>query len=177
MDKIVVVLIGAGVCCAVIGTALFIKLLSTKERSIEENGSKKLLDADYMENFKECFENTGDIEETLEQLSNIYTGNQYMYNLIIDAIDFIRDEQGDYETALDKINVDSDMEIMRMHNAAIKKSLNIESKADKKNADSITPKTEDYINEEFEEDEEVYEEVDDTFDEDNSNNNEGFKIM
>lgn len=30
MDRTVIILIGAGVCCAVIGLALFIKLLTTK---------------------------------------------------------------------------------------------------------------------------------------------------
>lgn len=46
-----------------------------------------------------------------------------MHNLIEDAIDFIHEEDGDYETALEKINVDGDVEIMKMHNAAIKKTL------------------------------------------------------
>ena len=29
-----------------------------------------------------------------------------MYYLIVSALDYIRDEQGDYETALEKINVE-----------------------------------------------------------------------
>ena len=129
MDKTVIVLIGAGVCCVVIGLALFVKLLTTKQDESEDaNGNKKLLDNEYAENFKECFEDTGDIEDTLDQLATIYTGNQYMYNLIVNALDFIRDEQGDYETALDEINVDNDPEIANMHNAAIKKALNLEGK-------------------------------------------------
>ena len=129
MDKTVIVLIGAGVCCVVIGLALFVKLLTTNQNESEDtNESKKLLDNEYAENFKECFEDTGDIEDTLDQLATIYTGNQYMYNLIVNALDFIRDEQGDYETALDEINVDSDPEIANMHNAAIKKALNLEGK-------------------------------------------------
>lgn len=129
MDKTVIVLIGAGVCCVVIGLALFVKLLTTNQNESEDtNESKKLLDNEYAENFKECFEDTEDIEDTLDQLANIYTGNQYMYNLIVNALDFIRDEQGDYETALDEINVDNDPEIANMHNAAIKKALNLEGK-------------------------------------------------
>lgn len=129
MDKTVIVLIGAGVCCIVIGFALFVKLLTTKnEDSDEPNGKKKLLDEDYMENFQECFEDTESIEDTLDQLANIYTNNQYMYNLITNALDFIRDEQGDYETALDGINVDSDQAVTKMHNAAIKKALNLDTK-------------------------------------------------
>ena len=125
MDKTVILLIGAGVCCIVIGVALFIKLMTSKNTESADISNKKLLDSEYKENFKECFENTGSIEETLEQLADIYTGNQYMYNLIINAIEYIREGEGDYETALDSINVDSDMEIMKMHTNAIKKSLNI----------------------------------------------------
>ena len=136
MDKPVIILIGAGVCCVVIGFALFVKLLTTKSNDDDETtGNRKLLDEDYAENFKECFENTGNIEESLEQLAQIYLDNQFMYNLIVSALDYIRDEQGDYETALEKINVDSDVTIMKMHNDAIKKALNIDtsSTSSKKN--------------------------------------------
>lgn len=129
MDKTVIILIGAGVCCVVIGLALFVKLLTTKpDYSDEEIGRKKLLDEDYMENFQECFDDTENIEDTLDQLASIYTNDQYMYNLITNALDFIRDEQGDYETALDGINVDSDQAVAKMHNAAIKKALNLDAK-------------------------------------------------
>lgn len=128
MDKTVIILIGAGVCCVVIGFALFVKLLTTKPNDDDEaTGNRKLLDEEYTENFKECFENTGNIEEALEQLAQIYLDNQFMYNLIVSALDYIRDEQGDYETALEKINVDSDVTIMKMHNNAIKKALNIDT--------------------------------------------------
>lgn len=120
MDNIVIILIAAGVCCVVIGTALFIKLLTVKPA---EEQKKTLLDEDYIENFKECFENTGNIEETLDQLSDIYMGNQYMHSLLADAIDFIHNDNGDYETALEKINVDDDMDVLKMHNTAIKKTL------------------------------------------------------
>ena len=136
MDKTVIILIGAGVCCVVIGFALFVKLLTTKSNDDDETtGNRKLLDEEYAENFKECFENTGNIEEALEQLAQIYLDNQFMYNLIVSALDYIRDEQGDYETALEKINVDSDVTIMKMHNDAIKKALNIDtsSTSSKKN--------------------------------------------
>lgn len=136
MDKTVIILIGAGVCCVVIGFALFVKLLTTKSNDDDETtGNRKLLDEEYAENFKECFENTGNIEEALEQLAQIYLDNQFMYNLIVSALDYIRDEQGDYETALEKINVDSDVTIMKMHNNAIKKALNIDtsSTSSKKN--------------------------------------------
>ena len=129
MDKTVVVLIGAGVCCVVIGLALFVKLLTTKnDDSDEASGNKKLLDEEYAENFQECFDDTENIEDTLDQLATIYTGNQYMYNLLINALDFIRDEQGDYETALEGINVDSDPVIAKMHSTAIKKALNLDTK-------------------------------------------------
>ena len=129
MDKTVVVLIGAGVCCVVIGLALFVKLLTTKnDDSDEASGNKKLLDEEYAENFQECFDDTENIEDTLDQLATIYTGNQYMYNLLINALDFIRDEQGDYETAIEGINVDSDPVIAKMHSTAIKKALNLDTK-------------------------------------------------
>lgn len=126
MDNTVIILIGAGVSCVVIGFALFVKLakMGSQEES-EASGNKKLLADDYAENFQECFENTGNIEDTLEQLADIYTGNQYMYNLIINALNFLKEDQGDYETALEGINVDSDTSIMKMHNNAIKKALNI----------------------------------------------------
>lgn len=166
MDKTVIVLIGAGVCCVVIGLALFVKLLTTKQDESEDtNGNKKLLDNEYAENFKECFEDTGDIEDTLDQLATIYTENQYMYNLIVNALDFIRDEQGDYETALDEINVDNDPEIANMHNAAIKKALNLEGK----NAIARKPKEtknankneEPHITDNFDEDDDCESEKDD----------------
>lgn len=112
MDNTVIILIGAGVSCVVIGFALFVKLakMGSQEES-EASGNKKLLADDYAENFQECFENTGNIEDTLEQLADIYTGNQYMYNLIINALNFLKEDQGDYETALEGINVDSDTNI------------------------------------------------------------------
>ena len=115
MDNTVIILIGAGVSCVVIGFALFVKLakMGSQEES-EASGNKKLLADDYAENFQECFENTGNIEDTLEQLADIYTGNQYMYNLIINALNFLKEDQGDYETALEGINVDSDTSIMKM---------------------------------------------------------------
>lgn len=143
LDRTVIILIGAGVCCAVIGLALFIKLLTVKPDYDEANvGKKKLLDEEYTDNFEECFDNTGNIEETLDQLANVYTGNQFMYNLIVDAIDYLNDGEGDYETALEKINVDSDINIMKMHNAAIRKALNIESKTNvKKDEVKSTPKS------------------------------------
>lgn len=140
MDRTVIILIGAGVCCAVIGLALFIKLLTTKTDYNEDDvGKKKLLDDEYMDNFKECFANTGNIEDTLDQLAHVYTGNQFMYNLIVSAIDYLNDGEGDYETALEKINVDSDINVMKMHNTAIRKALNIETKpAVKKQSDNAT---------------------------------------
>lgn len=138
LDRTVIILIGAGVCCAVIGLALFIKLLTIKPDYDEEGvGKKKLLDEEYADNFEECFENTGNIEGTLDQLANIYTGNQFMYNLIVSAIDYLNDDEGDYETALEKINVDSDINIMKMHNAAIRKALNIETKTSIKKDDKV----------------------------------------
>lgn len=120
MDNTVIILIAAGVCCIVVGTVLFIKLITVKPAAGEE---QSLLDEEYAENFQECFKETGNIEDTLDQLADIYMGNQYMHNLIEEAIDFIHEEDGDYETALEKINVDGDVEVMKMHNAAIKKTL------------------------------------------------------
>lgn len=145
MDKTVILLIGAGVCCVVIGIALFVKLLASKGSSDEDNDSKKLLDSEYVENFRECFESTGNVEETLEELAHIYTGNQYMYNLIVNAIQYITEEGGDYETALDSINVDSDMEVMRIHSNAIKKSLGVRHFDEDISENDMTP--------EFDEDE------------------------
>lgn len=157
MDKTVILLIGAGVCCVVIGIALFAKLCATKSNANDESGSSKLLDDEYAENFKDCFESTGNIEETLEQLAHIYTGNQYMYNLIINALDYIREEQGDYETALDGINVDDDKEVMRLHNMAMRKSLHLEHKEHINEDDEDNKKiteSEEVFDEDFDEDEE-----------------------
>lgn len=171
MDKTVIILIGAGVCCVVIGIALFAKLVSKKSDDDDEDGTgKKLLDDEYMENFQECFENTGNIEDTLDQLAHVYTGNQYMHNLIVNAIEYIRDEQGDYETALDKINVDSDMAVMRMHDTAIKKALNLEhneqekesEKEDSKVQNTTFARIEKEADEDFDEDEEEESEVDES---------------
>lgn len=120
MDYTVIVLIGAGVCCFVAGVAMFAKLCTAKP---VDAAPKDLLDSEYADNFKECFKNTGNIEETLEELSSIYMGNQYMYNLIVNALEYIRDGQGDYETALDGINVDNTPEIIRLHSLAIRKAL------------------------------------------------------
>lgn len=181
MDKTVIVLIGAGVCCVVIGLALFVKLLTTNQNESEDtNESKKLLDNEYAENFKECFEDTEDIEDTLDQLANIYTGNQYMYNLIVNALDFIRDEQGDYETALDEINVDNDSNIANMHNAAIKKALNLESRSTiaRKPKEEKGPKEikiankneESYITDNFDEDDDCENEKDDAIGSEHQNN-------
>lgn len=151
MDKTVIILIGAGVCCMVIGFSLFIKLCTSSKKS-DDVADKKLLDEEYMENFKECFENTGSIEDTLEELANIYTGNQYMYNLIVNSLEYIRDEQGDYETALEKINVDSDIAVMKLHNMAIKKSLNLEVNKKESLDTNDVAVIEAAIDEEFDED-------------------------
>lgn len=154
MDINVIILIGAGVCCVVVGLALFIKLLTTKDDD-NKVSNKKLLDEDYADNFKECFENTGNIEDTLDQLASIYIGNQYMYNLILAAIDYIHDDQGDYETALEGINVDSDTSIAKMHNQAIKKALHIEQPNQKGEAEKTAEKSVPSINDdEYDEEEE-----------------------
>lgn len=162
MDKIVVILIGAGVCCVVIGIALFAKLCMTKSNNGEGTvNQKNLLDDDYVENFQNCFNNTKNIEDTLDQLVHIYTGNQYMYNLIVNALDYIKDGQGDYETALDGINVDNDTTIMEMHTAAIAKALGTDSHIESEvhinptpesQLDEVLPESEDA--DEFDEDEE-----------------------
>lgn len=131
MDKTVIILISAGVCCVMIGITLFIKLCTMKMKESDGGASKQLLDPDYKDNFEECFENTGNIEETLEQLAHIYSSNQYMHSLIQNAYDYLH-EGGDYESALEKINVDSNIGIMKMHDAAIKKSLNLIHKSHKK---------------------------------------------
>ena len=121
MDSIVIVLIGAGVCCFMIGVVLFLKLCKTTP----DDEKKELLDPEYAENFSESFKNTGSIEGTLEELSSIYTDNQYMYNLIVNALEYIRDGQGDYETALESINVDGNIDIMKLHSTAIRKALGV----------------------------------------------------
>ena len=183
MDKTVIVLIGAGVCCVVIGLALFVKLLTTNQNESEDtNENKKLLDNEYAENFKECFEDTGDIEDTLDQLATIYTGNQYMYNLIVNALDFIRDELGAFESALDEINVDNDSNIANMHNAAIKKALNLESKSTiaRKPKEEKEPKEikiankneESYITDNFDEDDDCESEKDDAIGSEHQNDKE-----
>lgn len=133
MDDIVITLIGAGVCCVAIGVGLFIKLCSVKEADTAPKKSKKLLDDEYKENFKEAFKRTGSIEGTLQELADIYMNdNPYMYNLILSSLSYIQDEFGDYETALEKINVDSDLEVMKLHNAAIKESLKKKNEKEKK---------------------------------------------
>ena len=159
MDKVVIILISAGVCCIVVGITLFVKLLSVKPAGTER---KHLLAADYEENFNECFENTGNIEDTLDQLADVYMGKQYMHNLIAEAIDYIHDEEGDYETALEKINVDENIEIMKMHNAAIKKAMEKEENVQRENTQAEL--------EVFEEDEE------DSEDDKNDDDLDGFKI-
>lgn len=159
MDKVVIILISAGVCCIVVGITLFVKLLSVKPAGTER---KHLLAEDYEENFNECFENTGNIEDTLDQLADIYMGNQYMHNLIAEAIDYIHDEEGDYETALEKINVDENIEIMKMHNAAIKKAMEKEENVQREKTQAEL--------EVFEEDEE------DSEDDKNDDDLDGFKI-
>ena len=52
MDNTVIILIAAGVCCIVVGTVLFIKLITVKPAAGKE---QSLLDEEYTENFQECF--------------------------------------------------------------------------------------------------------------------------
>lgn len=125
MDNTVIILIGAGVCCAALGIVLFIRLMM-KKPDREKEGTESQMAEDYAENFEECFADTGNIEDTLSQLEQIYSDNRYMHNLILNAIDYIQNGYGDFETALEGINADGDEEIAEMHSRAIQKSIGMD---------------------------------------------------
>lgn len=120
MDNTVIILIGIGVCCIVTGFVMFIRLLKVRPGDGDE-GPVNIVPDDYADNFEECFANTGNIEETLDQLLDIYSEDKEMSRLISDAINYIQNGYGEYETALEIINADQDERITEMHNRAIRK--------------------------------------------------------
>ena len=129
MDRTVIILICAGVVCAILGLIMFIRLLFAKSDN-KADDRESIVAEDYADNFRTCFSNTGNIEETLEQLVDIYSGNKQMLKLINGAVDYIQNGYGDYETALESINVDGDEEIEEIHNEAIHKALGADDDED-----------------------------------------------
>ena len=114
-------LIGAAAACIAIGIVLFVSLKKAAKSDNQEE--KKLLDEDYIENFTEAFKATGSIENTLEQLADIYKDNTHMSAFIKKAYDYITEYDGDYETALSMINVDNDAQVEEAHRNALNKFL------------------------------------------------------
>ena len=65
MDKTVIILIGAGVCCVVIGFALFVKLLTTKSNDDDETTENC-----WMRNMQRTSRNALKTPETLKKPLN-----------------------------------------------------------------------------------------------------------
>ena len=133
MDNMVMALIGAAAACIAIGIVLFVSLKKAAKSDNQEE--KKLLDEDYIENFTEAFKATGSIENTLEQLADIYKDNPHMSAFIKKAYDYITEYDGDYETALSMINVDNDAQVEEAHRNALNKFLS--KKREKWNANPV----------------------------------------
>ena len=129
IEPVVLVLILVAVVCIVVGCILFLKLMSWGKAAEEKKQS--LVDEDYIDNFKDCFTNAGSIEGALEQLAEIYTSNKFMYKLITDALDYINNDYGDYETALEMINVEKDERIRKLHEYAVEKATGTEADSEK----------------------------------------------
>ena len=120
LEPIVLVLIGVGSISIVMGFILFGKLNSSSKNTEK----KSLLDEDYFENFKTSFESTKSIEGTLEQLEEIYAGENVMQARIQKALTFIQEDYGDYESALEMINIEGNEGVRNLHKKAISAVLN-----------------------------------------------------
>lgn len=130
IEPIVLALIGIGSFSIVMGFIMFGKLNSSNKKTEK----KSLLDENYFENFKVSFESTKSIEGALEQLAEIYAGKNIMQDRIQKALKFIQEDYGDYETALEMINVEGNEGVHNLHRKAILSTLN---KNEKQNAKPI----------------------------------------
>lgn len=76
----------------------------------------KSFDENYAVNVNEAYLNTGDIREALIQMQDSYEDvNPLMYGLLGKAINYLDGDYGDYETALDMININHDETVDKIH--------------------------------------------------------------
>ena len=76
----------------------------------------KEFDENYAVNINEVYLRTGDVRETLVQMQDSYEDyNPLMSGLFGKAITYLDGDYGDYETALDMINVNHDETVDKVH--------------------------------------------------------------
>lgn len=76
----------------------------------------KEFDENYAVNIDEVYLRTGDVRETLVQMQDSYEDyNPLMSGLLGKAITYLDGDYGDYETALDMINVNHDETVDKVH--------------------------------------------------------------
>lgn len=76
----------------------------------------KSFDENYAVNVNDVYLKTGDIRETLVQMQDSYEDvNPLMYGLLGKAITYLDGDYGDYETALDMININHDETVDKIH--------------------------------------------------------------
>lgn len=76
----------------------------------------KEFDENYAVNINEVYLRTGDVRETLVQMQDSYEDyNPLMSGLLGKAITYLDGDYGDYETALDMINVNHDETVDKVH--------------------------------------------------------------
>lgn len=175
MDNTVMALIGAAAACIAIGIVLFLSLKKAAKSDSQEE--KKLLDEDYIENFNQAFQATGSIENTLEQLADIYKDNAHMSAFIKKAYDYITEYDGDYETALSMINVDNDAQVEEAHRNALSKFLSKKKEKDKWDASLNTIESTTKEEEKKEEKEEDSTSDDDDFADDDADTDTGYAAL
>lgn len=80
----------------------------------------KNFDENYAVSINEAYLETGDIREALVRLQDSYEDtNQLMYALLGKAVVYLDGDYGDYETALDMVNVNHDETVEKIHKEII----------------------------------------------------------
>ncbi len=113
-----ILLLGSAGCLFVFGVILLCSGGSEKDKKGKDN-SKNRFDPDYALLFTESYLQKGSIEETLEDMKDLYANNIFMEKRINEALDYLSGDYGDYESALSLINKESDHAVEKAHSEAI----------------------------------------------------------
>lgn len=88
----------------------------TKDR-VKDKAPK--LDEHYPEKLRTAYFETGFVEETFVRLADDYADDKYMMSLIEKSMGYLNGDYGDYETALDMMNINDDEEVKKVNDTIL----------------------------------------------------------
>lgn len=102
--------------CALFLFIIAIVILFVGKEKKDDKKVDKEFDENYAVEINDIYLKTGDIRETLVQMQDSYEDvNTLMYGLLEKAIHYLDGDYGDYETALDIININHDETVDKVH--------------------------------------------------------------